>query len=732
MEVAGTTLFRFLQARLAGALARSALRAPDARPAAREVPLEVPPDPAFGDWSTPVALRLAGRLRRPPLDVAAELKAALEDDPDLAPWVSQITVSRPGYVNLRLDGAALAAAVVRQALARRDRYGDVPPGSLDEAVGQGKVLIEHTAINPNKAAHIGHLRNACIGDTLARLYRKAGFRVEVQNYIDDTGTTVADVLVGLETLGRRPEPGQRWDYFCWDLYTEVNARYEQEPALAEARRRLLQLVEEGDNDVARLGRLVADRNARWHLWTMWRLGIFYDLLSWESDIIALGFWRHAFDVLKRGGALQFETEGPNAGCWVVRLGDVPGFEAMENPDKILVRSDGTATYTAKDLAYQLWKFGVLGRDFYYQPYTRQPTGRWLWSTVTDPGASHQEVGERGGEGEADGDGQAAESATGAGLAPPAGTILADLVEGYRLAVGGYGSEAQGELAEPPPEGFGRADRVINVIDIRQKYLQDVLRAGLQKLGYEAQARQSVHFGYEVVALSPQAARELGAEVDEAAGAVAMAGRKGIGVKADDLVDLARQKAATEVAARHPEWSAAECERVAHQIAVGAVRYYMTRFNLQTVIVFDFADALNYQGNTGPYLQYAHARAASILRKAAGGAGPVTPGAPVPVPAELEAGPPEPPAELHPAEAALARKLADLPEALARAIETGSPALVCDYAYGLATAFTDFYEAVPVLTAPERVRTFRLGLVAAFRQSMANTLDVLGIPGPTVM
>jgi arginyl-tRNA synthetase len=517
------------------------------------------------------------------------------------------------------------------------------------------VVIEHTNINPNKAAHIGHLRNSCLGDTLARLKRRAGYEVEVQNYIDDTGVAVADIVVGLQELKREPAPNERFDYFCWDLYTEVNQKYEEDPSLKEKQREVLRLIEEGDNPTAELAKDVARRIVECHLNTMWRLGIYYNLLTWESDIIRLGFWRQAFELLKEKGHLVYEEKGENAGCWVVKLGDVPEFQNLENPDKVLVRSNGTATYTAKDIAYQLWKFGVLGKDFFYDRYCLQPNGTVLWTSAS---------------------------------------------EGTKM------------------DRFGRAQQVINVIDLRQKYLQDVLRFSLIKLGFEEQGKNSIHFGYEVVALSPATARELGVPVEDEGekGMYAMSGRKGIGVKADDLVERVIERATEEVAKRHPEMSPEEHKKLGQDIAVGAVRYYMERFNISNVLVFDFNEALNLQGNTGPYLQYAYARAANIL-------GRVDREILEDIDLRTVSVPPDITAE----EKELIRAIAELPSATERAAENLAPSAFADYTYNLATTFMNFYETSPVLSAPPARMRFRVALVMSFKQAMANALATLGIP-----
>jgi arginyl-tRNA synthetase len=642
-----------------------------------DVPLAPPPNREFGDLSTPVCLAAARILKDRPAAIAERLAGHLRAAG--IPFVKECTVTGPGFLNVVFDDRALAAEVLMQA-APAPFGAPSPFGALPPRADAAKVVIEHTNINPNKAAHIGHLRNACLGDALARLRRRAGYQVEVQNYIDDTGTTVADIVLGLERLGRRPAPGEFFDHFCWDLYTDINEEYRRNPDLKEEQKVILKRIEDGDPEVAPMAKDIARRVVRGHLRTMWGLGVYYDLLTWESDIINLSFWRHVFGRLKDGGALSLETEGPNAGCWVVKLGDLPEFAGLENPDKILVRSNGTATYVAKDIAYQLWKFGVLGKDFRYAPFTPQPDGRTLWTSVSEP----DEPGATGG------------------------------AAGCVDAPGGVGASGA------PAPAFGGAATVINVIDIRQKYLQDILRYSLLKLGFPREADNSVHFAYEVVSLSAETARELGVDVEAEEKAVyAMSGRKGIGVKADDLLARAREKARDEVARRHPEFAAAEIDALAGAIAVGAIRYYMVKYNINSVIVFDFAEALSMQGNTGPYLQYAHARANSILRKA----GALPPG----TAADIEI-----PAYLEPAETALVLKMAEFSKVLADAAAHNVPSLFADYAYSLATAFTDFYEKVKVLSAGEPERSFRTALVAAFAVAMRGALDTLGLPAPSVM
>jgi arginyl-tRNA synthetase len=589
--------------------------------------------PEFGDFSTPVPLRAARALRRPPMAIAGELRERLEGL--RLPFATAWTASPPGYVNCHLDESVWAPAVIEQALGLDP---SVPLLAAGTPPPQGRTLVEHTATNPNKAAHVGHLRNACIGDTVVRILRRLGHEVEVQNYIDDTGVQVADVAVGLRHLGIEAGPGEPFDQYCSRVYVEVGRRYEVEPDLLERRRQTLREIEAGDNDTARFVKDIASRIVDCHLATMRRFDIAYDLLTWESDIIAFGFWAQAFDLLRETKSIVFVTEGRHAGCWVMPS---DGPEADDDEAKVLVKSDGVATYTAKDIAYQLWKFGLLGRDFRYR--------RWR---AGDPGS-------------------------------PA-TTTAD----------------EGTL---PSASFGHASRVINVIDARQAYPQQVVKRGLARTGHPREAERSIHLAYEVVALSPAAAGILGVPVDDGKGSYAFSGRRGIEVRADSLLDRALERVAEK----------ADTAEIAASLAAGAVRYYLEKFSLTQIIGFDFDEALRTTGDTGVYLMYTHARAAGILRKVEASPGPAA----VPPLEEVERG------LLHAIDA--------YRDALAEAGAGLSPSTLCTYAFGLASTLTDFYEHTDAIVRerdPVR-RAFRRQLVAATRATLADALWCLGMAAP---
>jgi len=616
------------------------------------VAIEQPRPSDFGEMAVPAAFQLAKQLRQAPKKIAAELAAEI----GAIPGVAAMEVAGNGYLNLRLDRGAYGVALLR--------------GESETVAAAGeKTIVEHTNINPNKAAHIGHLRNATLGDTFVRMLRALGQSVEVQNYIDNTGVQVADVVVGFHYLEKKTsadvraliaDPATRFDYYCWDLYARTSAYYTEDPKALGWRAETLHAIEAGAGELHNLAHMVADAIVEAHLATMLRLDVEYDVLPRESEILHLKFWASAFEQLKERKAIYLESEGKNAGCWVM-----PG---LSEEGKVIVRSDGTVTYVGKDIAYQLWKFGLLGKDFYYRPFQTYADGRVLWITTDMPtGSEHH---------------------------------------------------------------FGGGARVYNVIDARQSYLQDVVVAGLRGLGYEQQASHSVHFSYEMVALSPRCCADLGiplSEEDRKRPYVEVSGRKGLGVKADDLIDHLIAKALEEVSSRHSEAPPEEQKRVATQIAVGALRYFLLKYTRNSVIAFDLQEALSFEGETGPYVQYAAVRARNILRKLKE-RGETLPH----FASELNA-------------AAMARQLqaedswqmllaaSKADSALERAVTAGEPAHVAKYAFQLAQAFNNFYHQYPILQEESREKkVFLLWMTDFFHRQLARTAGILGIQIPEYM
>ncbi len=628
--------------------------------APERIVVEYPPQPGLGDLSSPVAFEMARRLRRAPRAIAQELAAAF---PSLD-GVARVDTAGAGYLNVHLDRGTAVRALARQMAVA------VPSGSGEA------IIVEHTNINPNKAAHIGHLRNAVLGDTLARALRFLGHRVEVQNYIDDTGVQVADVVIGFrEILGYDLEQirsiREPLDRFCWDLYARVGAWYAERPERKELRPRALQDLEGGRGENAAIASYLARRMAQCHLDTMARIGVRYDLLPWEGDILSLRFWETAFSLLKNKGAIHRIEGGERSGCWVMSLQGAR-FADLKESEKIIVRSNGTVTYVGKDIAYQLWKFGLLDNDFRYAPFRDEAGGHTVWSTTRDEGA-----------------------------------------------------------ATHPP--FGKARRVYNVIDVRQSHLQAIVAEGLRALGYEEQAERSVHFAYEMVALTPASAERLGitlSEKDRGRAYIVMAGRKGLGIKADDLLDTLEAQGLREVRSRHADLATEEAAAVAHSIAVGALRYFMIRFSRNTVLAFDFDEALAFEGETGPYLQYSVVRAAGIFEKMAAAGGPGQ--------AEAARLAPETSFDLPEGEAAedhweLVTLIARLPETAALAVGNLELSYLAKYAFTLAQRFNSFYHKYPVMKESDpRWKEARIVLTWLFMTRMRQTLELIGIPIPPRM
>ena len=647
------------------------------------IAIQYPPNRPLGDLAVTVAFELARTLRRAPRVIAQELVDGLGP----IEGVARAEAAPSGYVNIYLDRARYLRAALRDDASRTADAADGEDGEAGEDAP--KTIIEHTAINPNKAAHIGHLRNAALGDTLVRLLRFRGQSVETQNYIDDTGVQVADVVVGFETLEsksledvRALADSTRFDYYCWDLYARVTEWYEADSGRLEKRKQALRDLEHGGNAASDMATFIAQRIVRCHLATMDRLNVEYDLLGWEGDLLRLDFWTTAFEVLTQAGALFLQETGKQSGCWVMEIDD--GQSEPEPPDdgpdgspdarlKVVVRSDGTVTYVGKDIAYQFWKFGLLGKDFHFRPYSTQRSGRPLWATTAE--ATHD--------------------------------------------------------AEPSPD-FGHAAAVYNVIDTRQSYLQQLLQQALTAVGHPEEAERSIHFSYEMVALSHGTAARLGYDTGDALDRpfVEVSGRKGLGVKADDLLDLVTEAAATEVRARNSEFDDAEVQRIAAMIAVAAVRYFMIKYSRGKIIAFDIDEALSFEGESGPYLQYAAVRAANILNKLQKKDGTDTP-AIVASLDDLAAAPLDDPegTDLW----ALVLEASRLDEVAEQAVRTLELSTLAKYAFGLAQSFNAFYHRYPVLNEPSTdVRLWRAAAVVYFRTQLTRALGLIGCDVPPRM
>ena len=624
--------------------------------------LQAPPKLSMGDLATPLCLELAKALKRKPREIAEAVANGMK----LPMLVQSVSVEGAGYLNFRFDRGAFTATHIQSVMSSPSLSGD-------------RVIVEHTNINPNKAAHIGHIRNAVLGDTLVRCLRWLGHKVETQNYIDDTGVQVADVVVAFEHLQNEhmaevekhiADPSVPFDYYCWDIYSKMAAYYQEHPESQQWRRDALHRIENPESDTAKLAAVISRAIVKQHITTMLRLGIEYDLLPKESDIIHLHFWDRAFELLKSSGAVIYETEGKHKGCWVMKLAEAAEFEGMDEPDKILVRSNGTVTYTGKDIAYQLWKFGLLDRTFNYREFSRYADGRILWETTTEEGS-------------------------------------------------------------PEAPKFGGAQRVFNVIDVRQAYLQKVVKEGLRLLGYTKQAESSIHFSYEMVALTPATAKALGMEISEEDASrayVEMSGRKGLGVKADDLLDALEKKATDSVreGIKAEGLSEEEMVTLGRQVAIAALRYFMLKFGRNKVIAFDFAEALTFEGDSGPYLQYSTVRVKNIFRKMQErGVNALIDDASLDR-LTLHEG-------INDDMWELVRLSADLPAVIRRAVDSLELSVVTHYLLDLAQKFNSFYHRYPILNEKDDAERQRRAVCAeVFRLTMVGAMELLGIPVPERM
>jgi arginyl-tRNA synthetase len=645
------------------------------------VVVEQPPKVELGDFAIPI-FPFAKPLRSAPLKIAETIRAEIGPIEGIA----EMQVAPPGYLNVRIDRGWLASALIND----QKPTAEIPAG---------KILVEHSSINPNKAAHIGHLRNAILGDTFVRLLRFAGREVDVQNYIDNTGVQVADVVVGfmhiekksrgeIEALTQQP----RFDYYCWDLYARVSQWYAEDKQNLQVRSQTLHAIEDASTETAAIADIISVAVLRRHLETMDRLDIEYDFLPRESEILHLHFWDAAFVKLKEWGVLTFESEGKNKGCWVMRRAGTADTTTEDTEDtegdtergtekdkideedqKVIVRSNGTVGYVGKDIAYHMWKFGLLGRDFGYRKFYRYPNNHDCWISTAD-----------------------------------------------------------GEKDHPH---FGDVAEIYNVIDARQSEAQNTVIEALRGLGHDEAADHYTHFSYEMVALTPRCAAELGyklSDEDKARSYIEVSGRKGFGVKADDLLDQLIASAKNEVDSRHPQLSEQGRRQTATQIAIGALRYFMMKYTKQSVIAFDFKDALSFEGETGPYAQYAVVRATSIFRKA--GADPETFGADQLAAADLAKD--------------LAKDLAgesaneiwelwlassQTSYVIDKCIATTEPAYLAKHVFQLAQLFNAFYHRHPILSEPdEKRKQFLLATVAVVRRELIRCLAVMGITVPPVM
>jgi len=597
-----------------------------------------PAKPGFGDVSSNISFLLSKILKKNPQEISKIISEKYTHFHYTL--VSKVEPHSSGYLNFFADWKKLNQLILSES--NLDEFGSVDLGK------NSSIVVEHTSVNPNKALHIGHIRNIIVGDTIARILVKSNYKVKILNYIDDSGLQVADILVGFRHFGFSQEPpkGKKFDHYCGDdVYVKTTERYEQDPSLEEVRKKFLKELESDNSEIATFADEITSKVLENQLDTCWTLGVYYDCLNYESQIIRSGLWNKIFEKLKMMNLIEFEKEGKNSGCWVIRG------EGKEE-DKVIVRSNGTATYIAKDIPYATWKLGLIDDPFNYKKYLKtQPGNRTLWQTTLD-----------------------------------------------------NSSESKQNFT---------GDKVITVIDSRQSRLQKIITSLMAK--FKSISDVYVHLGYESVTLSPETAKTLG--LDTEGKQAQMSGRKGLYVNADSVYDLLKSKTMEETTKRHPETNSSEIQKIAHQISVGTLRYEMIKQDLDKIIVFDLTKSLSLEGDTAPYIQYTHARAARIIEKSG-----QTPSINVDFSLLTD------PNEIY-----LVKMIGLFELQVRDAAKNLSPKVISRYCHDLAVSFNSFYEHVKVLNLnDESLEKSRLCLVHSFKITIERALNLLGIVAPNRM
>jgi arginyl-tRNA synthetase len=502
----------------------------------------------FGDLSCNVAFLLSKVLKRRPVDIAneiveKEIKCYIEQKKasNSISFILSVDSHPSGYINFKANIVNLASSTLNEVL-KNPKYGF-------NNLGQGqRIIIEHTSINPNKALHVGHMRNVIIGDILYRILKATNYDVIVLNYIDDSGLQVADIVVGFKFAGipqDTKDKNVKFDQYCGDeVYVKINEMYKNNPYLEEKRRLVLKEIEDGTSDIAKFASEITMRVLKDQLKTCWRMKAHYDLLNFESHIVVSKLWSKTFEMLKENCIAILQTKGKNKYCWVIR--------PENEEEKVIVRSDGTATYIAKDIPYAAWKLGIVEDPFYYYKFACQWDGTTLWATTLNPHVGNKE---------------------------------------HPL--------------------FNSAQRVITIIDSRQARLQRIISDVLSRLHTNNGSYH--HLAYEAVTLSPETAKSLGLDIGDRQ-FMHISGRKGVYVNADYILNKLQTTANEEVKKRNLDLSEYMTNQIAEEIAISAIRYNMIKQDLDKIITFDIVDSLSLEGNTGPYLQYTYARSQRILEK----------------------------------------------------------------------------------------------------------------------
>jgi len=587
----------------------------------------------FGEITCNVAFLLAKNLKKTPQEIAQEFASEYNLGNDL----EKVDAHKSGYLNFFINTNSFNSTVLPDSL--KENYGSIDIGK------NSKLVVEHTSVNPNKALHIGHLRNVVIGDAVSRILSKVNYDVKVLNYVDDSGLQVADIIVGFKFGGFSEDPpaGEKFANYCGDtVYVKISAKYGSDKDLESRRRVILKELEDPTSETAKFGKKLTRKILSDQLDTVWNLGASYDCLNFESEILYSKLWEKIFERMKSENLVRLEAEGDNTGCWIL---------PMENEDdKILVRSNGVTTYIAKDIPYAAWKLGVLNDPFNYSKYATQPNGRILYETTI-------------------------------------------------------------EATDEPKQSFA-ANRVLTVIDNRQTNLQKIVTNLMSKFKPES---SYVHLGYEAVTLSSETATLLGNKTDGKD--VQMSGRKGLYINADEIIEKLEKRIFLESKERNDDLDDESLRKIAHNVAVGTIRYELIKPDLGKIITFDMNTSLKLDGDTCSYIQYSCVRAVRILEKSNN----------------------EPNFDIQfdqlntEYETKLIKQIGLFEVFVNDAAKNYSPKVIAKYCYDLAVAFSSFYEHVKVLKAetPELINA-RLCLVLSFKLTLEKALDLLGIIVPLRM
>jgi arginyl-tRNA synthetase len=619
-----------------------------------EYDVSEPPKTEFGDLTTNIAFLLSKRMHKKPNEIARELVnnsinlqlKNMEKDSLILNADAHIS----GHINFNINYVNFNKFLLT--LVKKNKL-------LLPNIGQNKkIIIEHTSVNPNKALHIGHLRNVVVGDSLYRLFKLTNHKTLILNYIDDSGVQVADLIVAFRFAGFNPvniDKNLKFDQYCGEIYVKMNELYKTNFDLIEKRKLVIKEIEQGNTELAQFTNDIVEKIVKQQLVSCWRIKSRYDLMMIESQILLSKLWEKTLNLLKDRNIIHFSTEGKNINCWVMK--------DEHNEEKVIIRSDGTATYIAKDISFAVWKLNLVDDPFTYTKFSLQWDNSMLWKSMLKSETTKDSLQEN------------------------------NLV-----------------LSE------NRPSKVITVIDSRQARLQKIISSIISEI--DPNIKNYIFLGYETVALSSYTVQTIGMELDEKNKKVIhMSGRKGIFINADNILDELHKKAYAEIRKRNPDLDDASTEELAEGIAVSAIRYNLLKQDLDKMITFDMKEALNLDGDTSLYLQYSFARAMRILEKGRSTLEEFKNERNDHITFEMLN---------NKIEVELIKEISKFDLIIEEALNALNPKILARYANKLSTKFNSFYENLPVLGTDLFLKVNRLMLVRIYVNVLANLFELLGI------